>query len=207
MTDANPSVLVELLEQARQGNEHARDALFDKCRNYVSFLARLQVESWLQAKVDASDVVQQTLLEAHRGFEQFRGQSEAEWLGWLRRILTNNTRDFVRHYKGTQKRSAGREISLRNADDDFPETFAFEVTDPGETPSQIMIQRENEIQLADAVTQLAEDHQEVILLRSVQRLPFAEIGRRMQRSGPAVQMLWMRAIKNLQAELNKNSPD
>ncbi|MEO1993881.1 MAG: sigma factor-like helix-turn-helix DNA-binding protein, partial [Planctomycetaceae bacterium] len=65
----------------------------------------------------------------------------------------------------------------------------------------------NEIQLADAVTQLSEDHQEVILLRSIQRLPFEEIGRRMQRTGPAVQMLWMRAIKNLQAALNETPQD
>jgi len=205
MTEAQPTPVSNLLERARSGDDAAREALFEKCRNYVAVVARLQVESWLQAKVDASDIVQQTLLEAHRGFEQFRGASEGEWLGWLRQILTNNTRDFVRHYKGTQKRATGREIPIRNADSEFAGPFAIDLTDPGASPSQIVIQHENEIELADAMSRLAEDHQEVILLRNVQRLPFAEIGHRMQRSGPAVQMLWMRAIKSLQASLKTTS--
>ena len=75
MTEAQPTPVSNLLERARSGDDAAREALFEKCRNYVAVVARLQVESWLQAKVDASDIVQQTLLEAHRGFEQFRGAS------------------------------------------------------------------------------------------------------------------------------------
>src|SRR5262249_40793654 len=72
------------------------DRLFASCRNYLGIVARAQVESWLRAKMDASDLIQQTLLEAYRDFSHFRGTTEAEWLAWLRRILAHNAANFVR---------------------------------------------------------------------------------------------------------------
>jgi RNA polymerase sigma-70 factor (ECF subfamily) len=61
----------------------------DRYRGYLLLLARIQLSPRLQGKVDASDVVQQTLLVAHRDRGQFRGQSEAEQIPWLRAILAN----------------------------------------------------------------------------------------------------------------------
>src|SRR5262245_55513749 len=95
-----------LLEQARAGDAAARERLFARCRDYLGLAARARVEGWLRAKVDASDLVQQTLLEAHRGFGRFQGATEAEWLAWLRRILDHNAADFVRRYR-VGKRQAG----------------------------------------------------------------------------------------------------
>ena len=200
------SVLVDLLNKARDGDDAARDELFDKCRNYVNFVARTQVESWLQAKVDASDLVQQTLLEAHRGLDGFRGNTEDEWLAWLRRILTNNTTDFVRRYKGAEKRRATKEVPLQMPMGDNSQDFFFEPSADIESPSQIVMQHEREILLADAIAQLSEDHQEVVMLRNVQKLPFDEVARRMDRTRPAVQMLWMRALKRLE-QILKEQPD
>ena len=85
-----------LLAKARAGDAAARDRLFAHCRDYLGLAARARVEASLRAKVDASDLVQQTLLEAHRGFTKFQGATEAEWLAWLRRILEHNAADFVR---------------------------------------------------------------------------------------------------------------
>src|SRR5260370_8695286 len=107
----------ELLRQARAGDDAARERLFAVCRNYVSIAARVEMASWLKAKVDASDLVQQTLLEAHRGLANFRGTTEGEWLGWLKRILTHNAADFVRRYHGVEKRCAAREVSLAAGED------------------------------------------------------------------------------------------
>jgi RNA polymerase sigma-70 factor (ECF subfamily) len=201
-TDGHPSSpLLELLTRARDGDAGARDRLFEKCRSYVGLVARAQVESWMNAKVDASDLVQQTLLEVHRGLDRFRGQTEAEWLAWLRMILKNNAADFVRRYRGTAKRQARREISMRVAAPDASDEFLRDPADPGESPSQVVMRREQEIELADAISQLAEDYQEVIMLRNLQRLPFDEVARRMGRSRPATQMLWMRALRKLQETL------
>ena len=75
--------------------------------------------------------------------------------------------------------------------------FRIDPSDPGDTPSQMVLHQENEIQMAEAVSRLDEDYQEVILLRNVQRLSFNEVAERMNRSRPAVQMLWLRALRKL----------
>jgi RNA polymerase sigma-70 factor (ECF subfamily) len=199
-SESNGSVLVELLERARNGDDGARDELFDRCRNYVSLLARVHIESWLQARVDPSDLVQQTLLEAYRGMGGFKGQSEGEWLAWLKQILKNNATDYIRRYKGTAKRRIQREVSIESPRHGSSQ-FRMDLSDPGDSPSQLVMQYENEIQLAEAVSRLDEDYQEVILLRNVQRLSFNEVAQRMDRSRPAAQMLWLRALRKLKANL------
>jgi RNA polymerase sigma-70 factor, ECF subfamily len=204
MSADRESVLLNLLTRARAGDAAARDELFARCRNYVGLIARAQVESWMQAKVDASDLVQQTLLEAHRGFAKFEGRTEAEWLAWLKQILAHNTQDFIRHYR-TDKRHAGREVPLRAPPDDGSGSFFRDPPDDGDSPSQFLVQQEREIELADAIARLSPDHQEVILLRNLQRLPFDQVAERMGRSRPAVQMLWMRAVQKLEEFLRESS--
>lgn len=201
MATPDISTIAELLRRAQDGDQPARDRLFEGCRNYLGVVARAQVESWLQAKADASDLVQETLLEAHRDFAKFQGKTEPEWLAWLRQILSHNAADFVRHYRGTEKRQARREVPLRRPSDDSAQFGVGEPSDPGESPSQQVIRRERELELADALMKLSPDHQEVIMLRNLQRLPFDEVARRMGRSRPAVQMLWMRAIQKVQEML------
>ena len=195
--------LEQLIERAQSGDMDARNTLFEKCRNYIGFLARSHVESWIQAKVDSSDLVQQTLLEAHTGFEKFQGQSEGEWLAWLKQILRHNATDYVRRF-GATKRKASREVAI-GFTESFRATGAAELEDGGESPSQVLARREQEIEVADALATLPDDYQEIILLRNLQRLPFDEIAERMGRSRPATQMLWMRALRKLQSVLGQQS--
>jgi RNA polymerase sigma-70 factor (ECF subfamily) len=195
---SSKSVVVELLNRARDGDDAARDELFRRCRNYVGLVARAHVEHSLRRKVDASDLVQQTLLEAHRGFAGFRGQTADEWLAWLRRILVHNAADCVRHYRQTDKRQQRREVPLRTGRADDSAAVGWEPADPGESPSQLVMRMERDLEIADSIAGLSEDHREVIVLRSLERLPFDEVARRMGRSRPAVQMLWTRAVRSLQ---------
>jgi RNA polymerase sigma-70 factor (ECF subfamily) len=205
MSDVETSPIVELLRRARGGDDAARDELFEKCRSYVAIVARTRLESWLRAKADASDLVQQTLLEAHRGMDRFRGTTEAEWLAWLKQILNHNAADLVRRNRATGDRRGRREIPLDNQNYDDSRRFVREPSDPGESPSQLVLRREREIAVADAVAQLPQDYQDVIHLRNLQRLPFDEVAVRMGRSRPATQMLWMRALRRLEEVLNDRS--
>ncbi len=202
MPEAEKRNVSELIERARRGEDEARDRLFALCRSFVGFVARSQVESSLRAKVDASDLVQQTMLEAHRDFDHFQGTSEKEWLAWLKKILAHNAADFVRHYRGTAKRQARREVPFRDPADSLS-LGAAEPAAPDRTPSQEFLQLDNELRVTAALAELPEDYQEVIVLRNLQRLPFADVAERMGRSRPAVQMLWMRAIKKLHTVLEE----
>jgi RNA polymerase sigma-70 factor, ECF subfamily len=190
MHDGQRTSVSDLLSSARAGEPAALSRLFAVSRAYVRLLAQVRVESWLQAKVDPSDLVQQTLLEAYRGFGNFQGRTSGEWRAWLRCIAENNAADVVRHYHGTDKRRVGREAPL-------PETTAF-LPEEVASPSQELLRQERELLVAEALEQLSEDHRRVIVLRNLQRLPFDEVARRMGRSRPAVQMLWLRALRQLQ---------
>jgi RNA polymerase sigma-70 factor (ECF subfamily) len=158
----------------------------------------------MRTKVDASDLVQQTMLEAHRGFHEFRGESEGEWLAWLRQILSHNAQDLVRRFKQTEKRRVQREVSLDAPMLGFSGSFRHEpIDDFADTPSRLLSQQEEEIALANAIMRLSEDHRDVIVLRNLQRLSFNDVAERMGRTRPATQMLWMRAIKKLEQILSE----
>ena len=202
--ESNRSDVSDLIRRARQGDAEARERLFEQCRSYLGFVARSQVETWLRVKVDASDLVQQTMLEAHRDFDRFQGGSEGEWLAWLKKILAHNAADFVRSYRGTAKRRAQREVRFRDPADSISRG-APEPAAPDATPSQEFLQLDNELRVTAALAELPPDYQEVIVLRNLQRLTFNEVAQRMDRSRPAVQMLWMRAIKKLQKALEEES--
>jgi RNA polymerase sigma-70 factor (ECF subfamily) len=202
MPESSSTNLPQLLARARTGDAGAREALFEKCRAYVGVVARSQVESWLRTKVDASDLVQQTLLDAHRALHEFQGTTEAEWCAWLKRILAHNAADFVRHYRGTAKRQARREVPLHAPHGD-QSSYTRDVAAGGDSPSQMAMRNEEELVVAAALSRLTDDHREVIILRNLQRLPFDEVARRMGRTRPACQMLWMRAIKSLQEILGR----
>src|SRR5439155_18589150 len=93
-----------LLRQARAGDGAALGQLLELYQNYLLLLARLQIGRRLQSKVDAADLVQETFLEAHRHFAQFRGTTEEELVSWLRHILAANLANLVRRYLGTRRR-------------------------------------------------------------------------------------------------------
>src|SRR5688572_32696484 len=79
---------------------------------WLRLLARSEIDSRLAGKFDPSDAVQQTLLEAWKGWEQFRGSDEPQRLAWLRQILAHQLAHLARHYGGTQKRDVAREVSI-----------------------------------------------------------------------------------------------
>src|SRR5262245_28489954 len=83
-------------------------------RGYLRMLAQLHFDSQLQGKLDPSDLVQQTLLKAHQGRDQYRGQTEAELKSWLRQILATTLADALRRF-GRARRDLDLECSLEAA--------------------------------------------------------------------------------------------
>jgi RNA polymerase sigma-70 factor (ECF subfamily) len=88
-----------LLDQARAGDETARGRLLELYRNYLRLLARALISQPLRARFDASDLVQETFLKAHREFAAFVGSSEPELVVWLRQILVRTVADQVKRHR------------------------------------------------------------------------------------------------------------
>jgi RNA polymerase sigma-70 factor (ECF subfamily) len=195
--------VADLIQRCRSGDPAAREHLFAAYHHYLHILAVSQMGRHLRAKVDASDLVQQTLLEAHRDFQGFQGASEAELLAWLRRILAHNLFNETRRYT-VQGRDAGREVSLDQVQNGLEHSsLALGRGLAGDTPSpsSVAVRRERAVHLANALGRLPEDYRTVLLLRVFQELPAEEVAQRMERSAGAVRMLQMRALTALREQL------
>lgn len=197
--------LLETIDKARAGNEDARNRLFQKCRSYLDLLAKVEVGSRLRVKADTSDLVQNTLMDAYRGLDDFRGRTQQEWLGWLKQILKRNMTDLIRHYRYAEKRRIDKEVPLDRPQQNRSTIIGFEPPADVPTPSQVVIALEDEFLLAEAIALLPEDYSQVIVLRNLQRLSFEEVAREMNRTRPAAQMLWLRAVRKLGESMNNQS--
>jgi RNA polymerase sigma-70 factor (ECF subfamily) len=193
----------DLIERCRRGDPPARELLFERYRNYLLLLAQGQMGRHLKAKCDASDLVQQTLLEAHRDFGAFQGQHEPELLGWLRRILAHNLLNAARHFAARQ-RDAAREVSLDQLQQGLDRSslnLGRCLADGMPSPSHLAVRGEAAVRLADTLARLPEDYRTVLVLRVFEGLSAEEVAARMGRSAGAVRMLQMRALAALRAEL------
>lgn len=185
------------LQRARHGDVLALGKLLETYRVYLELLARLEIGRQLQTKVDATDVVQETFLEAHRHFANFRGVTEVEFVAWLRSIFALQLAQLVRHYLGTQGRDLRREQSLEINFDQTSHILNRGLFAEGNSPSQSVLRREQGILLAEALAALPEDYREVVVLRNLEELPFAVIAERLGRSVDSIQKLWIRALAKL----------
>ncbi len=198
LANASPD---ELLSLALGGDRDALGALLGLYRQYLMLLARTQVGRRLQGKADASDLVQEACLEAHRHMQQFRGTTEAEFAAWLRSILAGLVANLVRRYLGTKQRDARLEqalvVELNNTSYVLDRGLVAGVS----SPSEQAVKREASVQLADALEHLPMDYRQVIILRHLEGLPFAEVARQMGRSVDSVEKLWVRALARLRKAL------
>ena len=201
MSSVTETEVEQLLESARDGDSLALGQLLELYRGYLALLARLQIGRRLQGKVDAADLVQETFLEAHRHFAQFRGTVEAELISWLRQILAGLLANLVRRYFGTQRRDVRLERELADELDRSSQALGQSLAAPHSTPSQRAARREQAVLLADALERLPDDYREVIILRHLEGLNFAEIAERMGRSVDSVKNLWARALAQLRRTL------
>lgn len=186
-----------LLRLARRDPAQALGPLLERYRHYLQLLARLQIGRRLQGKVDASDVVQEVFLEAHRHFDRFAGQEEAQLACWLRQILAARLAKLLRRYLRTQRRDVRLERELTHAIDHSSQMLERSLVARGNSPSQQATQREHGLLLAEALARLPEHYREVLILRHLEELSFPEIAERLGRSLDSVKNLWARGLAQL----------
>jgi RNA polymerase sigma-70 factor, ECF subfamily len=189
------------LAAAHAGSREALGRALEACRAYLLRVAREGIPGDLQAKGGASDLVQETFLEAQRDFAHFQGKTEAELLAWLRCLLLNNVANFARGYRETGKRQVSREVSLEHPDSSSVGDIDLQANTA--TPSMEAMAREKAEAVERALKRLPEDYRRVIALRNQDRREFDDIARLMERSADAARRLWSRAIERLQQELER----
>src|SRR5262245_13343558 len=154
----------------------AREHSLEQFRDYLCLLARLQLDRRLQGKLAPSDIVQQALLRAHEKRAQFRGQSEAEWAGWLRAILASTLAEAVRRF-GRRQRDVALERSLEAGVADSSARLERWLADDRPSPSGEAMRQEQLLRLAQALAQLPEDQRTALELRHLRGCAIADISR------------------------------
>ena len=165
-------------------------------RDYLLLLARSQLPSRLRAKLDASDVVNQTLLDAHRDRDQFRGVTGAEFAGWLRKILANQLAAAIRHFE-RDKRDVNREQSLHVAIEQSSLRLEGWLADGSLPPPARAERSEQLLHLVQCLGQLSELQREAVELRYFQGLSVKAVAERMNRTATAVTGLLHRGLTEL----------
>jgi RNA polymerase sigma-70 factor (ECF subfamily) len=189
-----------LLKLARGGESEALSSLLEKYRNYLRLLARTQIDRNLGVRLDPSDVVQETLMEAFRDFGQFAGSTERQLTNWLRKILVHNLVNQVRHHHAKRRdfdHQCSLEDQLNRSSMHIDQALAGALSSPSAQASR----RERSVILADALARLPADYREVIIMRHLEERKFTEIAVEMRRSCGAVRMLWVRGLERLRGEL------
>ena len=178
----------------------AAGSRLERFRPYLRLLARLHLDPRLRGKLDSSDLVQQTLLQAYQGLGQFRGRTDAERVAWLRQILArtlaNAVRDFAR-----DKRDVARECSLEAALEASSAHLGAWLAAEQSSPSQQAEHNERLVSLAEALEALPDAQREAVTLHHLHNWTLQDIGRQMNRSPAAVAGLIKRGLKQLRTRL------
>ena len=192
------SSVESLIGKAKQGDAFAINVLLSRYRNYMAILLATAGEygGRLNARFDSSDVVQNTLIDAHRDFPNFNGNVEKEFLAWLRKILAFNLADLVREHHA-EKRDVDRQVEFNDSLSQSSQRLERLLPQDRNQPRGFNSKQEVIVMLADTLAQLPKDYREVIVMRHLQKASFEDIAQKMGRTSAAVRMLWSRAVASL----------
>jgi RNA polymerase sigma-70 factor (ECF subfamily) len=192
----------KLLELARRGDGEALGRLLELHRAGLHHLAERQLGGRVAVRVAASDVIQQTFLEAHRRFGQFAGREEQEWAAWLRAILEHKVAGAIRDHALLQKRTVRREQSMDQDQGSLP--GLKQGLDAGHSsPSQKAMRVEEKTRLEGALGTLPEDQREAVRLRHLEGWALENIARRLNRTPAATAGLIKRGMQALRRRMHE----
>jgi RNA polymerase sigma-70 factor (ECF subfamily) len=188
-----------LLHDARDGKPGAEDQLPARHRDSLRRMIALRLDPALAGRLDASDVVQDVLVEAHRRLKDYLKEPRMPFHLWLRHIAQDHMIDAHRKHRGARKRSIDRERPLDPVapGDASSIELAIQLTDPERTPASAAVQHELEAKLARALDALDEEQREVILMRHYEQLSNQDVATALGLSEAAASMRYLRALRRL----------
>jgi len=199
LIDSLRAAFARRLAAARAGEGRALGDLLEAFRAPLLRVARMRIPDGLRAKCDGTDLVQETMLEAHRCFADFNGSAAEDLGAWLRRILEHHVVDLERRYHAS-KRSIEREQSLEAAQE--AGVLWAGPADPEPSPFSQLVALERTKRHHAALWLLSDDERTAIEMRRFEHLPFEQIGDRLNRSADAARKLLARAEQKLRRVLD-----
>jgi len=199
----------ELLLQASQGNEAAVNGLLDRHREALKRMIGLRMDQALKRRVDASDVVQDVLVEAHRRLLDYINDPKLPFHLWLRQIAKDRIIDAHRRHRKAARRSVDREQAMTAPEDGEHSAWdwAHQLCDTELTPAAAATWQEMERRFRAALNELEENDREVVLMRHFEQLSNQEVAQALGLSEPAAGMRYLRAIRRLRAMLAEGAPE
>ncbi|NBP89589.1 MAG: sigma-70 family RNA polymerase sigma factor [Planctomycetia bacterium] len=201
-TDPPPQTLV-LLDRVRKGDVDAVNGLLERHREAIRRMIDQRLDRVVQQRVDASDIVQDVLIEANRRLGDYLANPTMPFQLWLRHMARDRLIDAHRRHRVAASRSLDKEVSLEaaGAADRSRANLAGELADRELTPAAVATWRELERRFAAAVEQLEEDDRQIVLLRHFEHLTTAEAAEVLGLSKPAAGMRYLRAMRRLRVLL------
>jgi RNA polymerase sigma-70 factor (ECF subfamily) len=195
----------ELLAAAGNGEAAAVNNLMDRHREAVRKMVNMRLDRAVAARVDASDVVQDVLLEASQRMGDYVNNPSMPFHLWLRQLAKDRLIDMHRRHRAAQRRSVDREQRLNvNYSEQSSLDLAGQLRDHELTPAAATIRRELETRFMTALQDLAEDDREIILMRHQEHLSNSEVAEALDLSQPAAGMRYLRALRRLREILGSD---
>ncbi len=197
-----------MLNQAREDNTGAVERLLDTFREPLRRAVNLRLDPALARRVDASDIVQDVLLEANQRLRDYLKTPNMPFQLWLRHLAQDRIIDAHRRHRLAQRRSIDREQAIARpawADDESSVGLVMQLIDTERTPASEAIQQELARKLTEAMEELAEDDKEIILMRHTEQLSNQEVAHTLGLSEAAASMRYLRALRRLRAVLVPDS--
>ena len=196
-----------LIIAARAGDAEALGTLLERHRDQLRHIARKNLDFSIQGRIDPSDVIQQTFLEAEQGFHTFRGEAGPQFFAWIRKILENNAANTVRFHLQSRKRSVRRERSTAGGSS---QNNGWDlILDKGSSPSHRAIRGEDKKRMLQSLEQLPAGQRVAIFKRYIEQQSVIDIAKEMGRTRLAVAGLLKRGLRQLQSQMaiDQKGPD
>jgi len=196
------NVTMELARNAAEGNPQATNDLMDRHRDALRKLVQFRMDRQIARRVDASDVVQDVLIEANRRLKDFVAQGKMPFHLWIRQLAKDRMIDLHRRHHA-QRRNVDKERPL-NAPafgDRSSLDLAAQLADAELTPAAATIKKELEQRFLEALDQLDEQDREVIVMRHIEHMGNSEVAEALELNPAAAGMRYLRAIRRLKTIL------
>lgn len=192
----------ELLIQAKAGNAAAVNGLLDRHREALRRMIEMRMDRMVQQRVDASDIVQDVLVEANRRLEAYLQNPSMPFHLWLRQMAQDRLIDAHRRHRGAARRSVDREQHLAIGPGETSEAdWAALLSDRELTPAAAATWHELQQRFQAAIEELDEADREVILMRHFEHLSNSDVASALGLSEPAAGMRYLRAMRRLREKL------